>query len=796
MKPRINKINADTLWLYQSLSESSVVPFLTGAGKILNRRFLFNTAVFSFFIFCFLVNVYAQSLHGKITDERGASIADAKVEILDASSKSLQQTITGHEGSFSFQNIASESKKLKITAAGFSEYLAEITGVVDLTIILRPAAVTEEITVTASRTETRLGETPASVVIISDRELSTSAAATLDDALRQVPGFSLFRRSGSRTANPTTNGVSLRGVGASGASRTLVLNDGVPLNDPFGGWVQWGRLPKTAVAQVEVLRGGASNLYGSAALSGVVNVLSKTAEDKTLVSIEASGGNQKTADGSVFLSRRFNRFFVTLSGEAFHNKGYIPLEAVSRGPVDTFAGTKNTSAVLTLEEKFNENLRVFVRAAAFGESRQNGTSLQINRTHIRSFSGGFDWKNEAVGALVTRLFGGTQVFDQTFSSVNDPRTIESLIRIQRVPAQVLGFSTVFSRAFGSKNSFVAGGEAKETRGFSNEIAITANRPTSLIGSGGKERAFGVFAQDFIRFNSRFSVNLSGRIDRWSNENALSATRQLSTNLPTVNVFPDRSETAFSPQVAAQVRLRNNLSLNFSVGRSFRAPTLNELYRAFRVGNVQTLANENLRAEKATNGEAGAIWTSFQQKLFLRGTIFWTEINNPVANVTLTTTPSLITRQRQNLGHNRSRGVEVETESRISKYLTLAAGYLFTDSIVKEFPVNAALVGKQIPQVARQQATFQTRFAYHSGFTLAGQARISGGQFDDDLNQFRLESFFTVDIFASQRLKKGLEIFAAVENVFNNRYSIGRTPLRTLSSPALFRLGLRFNFSRK
>src|SRR5688572_20454131 len=125
------------------------------------------------------------------------------------------------------------------------------------------AQVSETITVTATRTETRVADTPASVVMLSDETLAATAAPTIDDALRQVAGFTLFRRSGSRVANPTAQGVTLRGLGASGASRALVLDDGVPMNDPFGGWVYWGRVPRGSLDRVEVLRGGGSHRYGS-----------------------------------------------------------------------------------------------------------------------------------------------------------------------------------------------------------------------------------------------------------------------------------------------------------------------------------------------------------------------------------------------------------------------------------------------------------------------------------------------------------------------------------------------------
>src|SRR3977135_1579545 len=112
-----------------------------------------------------------------------------------------------------------------------------------------PPPVSDTIVVTATQTKTRLADTPASVVVIDSKTLATTAAATTDDALRQVTRFTLFRRSGSRSANPTSQGVSLRGIGASGASRALVLDDGIPFSDPFGGWVYWNRLSQPTLSQ-------------------------------------------------------------------------------------------------------------------------------------------------------------------------------------------------------------------------------------------------------------------------------------------------------------------------------------------------------------------------------------------------------------------------------------------------------------------------------------------------------------------------------------------------------------------
>jgi outer membrane receptor protein involved in Fe transport len=215
-----------------------------------------------------------------------------------------------------------------------------------------------------------------------------------------------------------------------------------------------------------------------------------------------------------------------------------------------------------------------------------------------------------------------------------------------------------------------------------------------------------------------------------------------------------------------------------------------------VGNVLTLANEQLHAERLTGGEAGARVTALHDKVALRGTFFWNQISSPVANVTLQSTPALITRQRQNLGRTRSNGLELQTDARVNNYWTLSAGYLFADASVVKFPANTSLEGLLIPQVPRQQFTFQTRYTNPSVVTVGFQGRASSSQFDDDQNLFRLNPYFTLDAFVSRRVNHRIEIFCAIENVFNQRYEVGKTPVTTLGPPILVRGGFRLNLGQK
>jgi len=161
-----------------------------------------------------------------------------------------------------------------------------------------------------------------------------------------------------------------------------------------------------------------------------------------------------------------------------------------------------------------------------------------------------------------------------------------------------------------------------------------------------------------------------------------------------------------------------------------------------------------------------------------------------------TTPALITRQRQNLGRTRSRGFEVEADARLNSFWKLAAGYLFADATVVRFPANTALEGLSIPQVPRQQFTFQAQYANPSMVTIGVQGRASSSQFDDDQNLFRLGSYFVLDATVSRRVSSRVHLFVTAENLFNDRYEIGKTPVTTIGPPILVRVGFRLRLGTK
>ncbi|NOT63001.1 MAG: TonB-dependent receptor, partial [Acidobacteria bacterium] len=246
--------------------------------------------------------------------------------------------------------------------------------------------------------------------------------------------------------------------------------------------------------------------------------------------------------------------------------------------------------------------------------------------------------------------------------------------------------------------------------------------------------------------------------------------------------------------AISYELNSRVALKAAAYRAFRAPTLNELYRSFRVGDTLTNANANLIAERLSGGEVGASF-SFTRNWNARLTGFFTETVNPIANFTLSATPTLITRERRNLGRTRSTGLEVESEVTLAPHWQITTGYLYVAATVLKAPQDARLIGLDIPQVPRHQFTLQTAYNHPRWLNAALQFRAVARQFDDDQNLLPLGSFAVIDATVSRRLGRWVEAFVAVQNLANEKFIVARTPLENFGMPRMLRGGLRLRLER-
>lgn len=741
-------------------------------------------------------------IEGTVHDSSGAVIAGASVVLHFGSSQF--EVKSSKNGSFSFAQVQATSGTVEISAQGFrpatQRWDLGTKPILTLDIILQPALTSEQVTVSATRTEIRLSETPGSTILLSQEDVAATPALRVDDVLRQVPGFSLFRRSDSRTANASNQGVSLRGLGGTAASRALVLEDGVPLVDAFGGWVYWDRVPRAALANVEVFRGGASNLYGSDALGGVVQFITRQPKFPAFT-LETSYGNEHTPDLSIWTGTKAGKWDVSIGSELFRTNGFVLVPTYQRGTVDTPANSRDATIDLTVGRQIGERGRVFARGSFYTEFRHNGTPVQTNDTKMGEGAIGFDQQFGAKDSVSVRGYGQVQAYDQRFSSVAADRNSEALTNLQYVPEQVGGGGGQWTHFLGAHQTLIAGADLMEVMGASDEQIFTAGIHARNNASGGRQRILGVFGEDLIRFN-KWTVILAGRFDDWHNFNAsLICTPVNGSCTAPSALYPARSDQAFSPRLSVLRTLNQNVSITGSMYRAFRAPTLNELYRSFRLGNVVTSNNPFLNAERLTGAEAGVNVTTFDHKLDLRGTFFWSDIVDPVENVTIDPTSSPVQRQKQNLGRIRARGVELDGVVHVNRDIQISAGYEFTAARVVNYtvpPGAVSLLGKQVAQVPRSVFTWEARYWNPKRILLSMQGRFVGNQFDDDQNVYPLGRFYTMDFQIGRNVSRNVEIFAAAENILGERYHVANTPTATgslfnLGPPILYRIGMRLNF---
>jgi outer membrane receptor protein involved in Fe transport len=652
------------------------------------------------------------------------------------------------------------------------------------------------VVVTPTRLEQKADDVPAAVTVVGSEDIRTSPSQTLDDLLRQVPGFSLFRRTSSVVGHPTTQGLSLRGIGPSGTSRALVLMDGVPLNDPFGGWVYWNRVPLLGIEQVEVVRGGGSSVWGNYALGGVVQVVSRRPTARG-AALEASYGTQETSNVDLLVTETAGPFRILLEGNRYDTGGYPIVKDSRRGSIDIDAESTHHVFNGRVEWHVSPDATVWVSGNYYDEDRVNGTALQVNDTTSgiaalggRLQSGDDEWR--------FTTYANWQEFHSTFTSQAADRNSEVLALDQTVPTTSAGGSLQWSRRL-DRHLFSLGGDVRWVTGETDERVFVGGVFTRTRTAGGEQVIGGVFVQDVWTPHRAVEVVAGLRGDVWLNYGAFRRdTPPPSAAIPARQTFSDIERVIPSPRLGLLVRATPTTDLRASVYQGFRIPTLNELYRPFRVRNDVTVANETLRPERLTGGEAGVTqrWGPLQARL----TGFVNEVKDLVANVTLAAPlpdcpPGTTCRQRQNLELARIQGVETELELRPGRDWRLLASYLFSDARVVDAPGQPALEGKRLAQVPEHNVTLAVQYRNPAIINVTAAARYIGTQYEDDLNTLPLGSYVVFDLFASRTVTRWLEVFAAVENLFDTTYSVGRTSEGVISigAPRIVRGGLRLTF---
>jgi outer membrane receptor protein involved in Fe transport len=693
------------------------------------------------------------SLTGLVHAVDGTVVAGATVVVQQENG--TQAVATDASGRFSFDDVVLPAV-IEVRAAGF----APVSRLVDRSpadFELAPAAVVESVIVEGGRAGA--WRDPATgTTVLSRTDLDQVPALTLDEGIRVVSGFSLLRRSSSRQANPTTHGVTMRGIAASGASRALVLLDGVPLNDGFGGWVTWTRVPPGAVGRVEVDRGPAGDAFGSDALGGVIQIVPPEVRG-LMWQVGGEVGSHGLGALDARAGDRWGGMALFGATRWLETDGVIPVEPGSRGDVDRPTDVALANG-LGRADIAGSGRRVTVTGWGGRDDRGNGTVVQRNRMSGGTGSVSFD----ATGARSTfaaRVAISPNDYHQTFSAVFGGRDREILVLTQDINTSTTRGIVEFGHSLPAGHVLVRGTMSRASSDFE------AIRSTSTTFESLRDRSEAVAVQAGLMPASNVTLGAGLRHERRA--------------APTSD---DGREGATVGHVSAAWRPESAVELRGTVASSHRWPTLNELVRGFRVGDIVTNANLNLLPERAVSVDGALALEGPRWQASFGG--FWTAVEDAIANVTLSEDDGGILRQRQNAGRTRARGVEVEGEFRPAGGSRIRTSATFVDARFVE-SVDQGLDGNRIPQVPRVSFTLAADVPLPERMMFSAVLRAMSSQFDDDRNNFELASATQLDLRLAGRA--GLfGWYIEFENVFDAVIEVGRTPLVTLAPPRSARVG--------
>ena len=598
--------------------------------------------------------------------------------------------------------------------------------------------------------------TPAygSVVIDRDR-LTSDASGRVEDVLSDVAGFQQFRRSDSRSANPSAQGATLRALGGNASSRTLVLLDGVPIADPFFGYIPFNALVPDRLAGIRVTRGGGAGPFGSGAVAGTIELASAGARDLPPVAGEASYGSRDAESVSAALSPRLGGGFATLSGRFERGDGFQTTPADQRTPASVPARYRDWSAGARAVIPVGADGEIQMRALLYGDYRTLRFRGADSRStgedaSIRYIARGA-WQVDAIAYLQARDFGNKVVSATTYRLTLDQRA---------TPSTGAGGKIELRPPLGPDHVLRIGGDLRVADGELFEDAYAATGlVTARRNAGGRTRVAGLFVEDDWTIG-RLVLTGGVRADRWSIADGFFRERTAAGAIRTDSRYPDRDGTETTGRAGALFHAAHWADLRLAGYTGYRLPTLNELYRPFTVFPVTTQANAALKPERL-RGVEGGVDLRPVSGMRLGVTLFYNRLGDAIANVTIG--PNL--RRRDNVRAIRAKGVEATLDWRRGAF-DLSASYAYSDSRV--VAPGMAFDGLAPAQSPRHAASATLAWAPRTGPMLSLTARHVGLQYEDDLQTDRLPPATTLDGVARVAVRRGVALVLRGENLTDTR----------------------------
>lgn len=595
--------------------------------------------------------------------------------------------------------------------------------------------------------------TPAYGSVTIDRSrLEGDASGRVEDVLADVAGVQQFRRSDSRSANPSAQGLTVRALGGNATSRSLVLLDGVPIADPFFGYIPFTALSPDRLGAVRITRGGGSGAFGSGAVAGTVELVSASRAQLPPVTGEAAYGSFDSVQAAASVSPNLGAGYATVFGRFDRSDGFQTTPADQRVAATVPARYRDWSTGFRAVAPIDADTEVQASGLLFDDHRtlrfagadpsSRGEDGSIRLIH----RGG--WQVDALAYLQARNFTNKVVSSTSFKLTLDQRN---------TPSTGYGGKIELRPPVGDAHVLRVGVDTRITTGELFEDAYAASGAiTARRNAGGRTTTTGAFAEDDWTIGSLVLTG-GARLDHWTIDDGFFRERSAAGLLTTSNDYPDRSGTEATGRVGALFHAVPALDLRAAGYTGFRVPTLNELYRPYVVFPVTTQANAALSPERLRGIEAGGDWRPFAG-VTLSLTGFYNRLADAIANVTIGTN----LRQRRNVAAIEAKGIEASAGWQRGPW-SLLASYAFNDSHVRA--PGTALDGLYPAQSPRQAASGTLGWE-RRGLGLSATLRHVGLQYEDDLQTGPLKPATTLDAVATLPLGRRVRLVARGENLFN------------------------------
>lgn len=614
----------------------------------------------------------------------------------------------------------------------------------------------DEITVTGTRTERFATDVPASITVIDKEEIEASPFQTIYDILRTTAGLDVGSPYVAETFFHTVN---VRGTGGYG-DRTLVLVDGIPQNNANNGWVEWTQIPKDVIERIEIVRGSSSALYGSNAMGGVINIITRKPQKERLTTLETEYGSANTYSVRLGQEQGIGDWGYLVSGGYESTDGYIIKKPEQSYDTKLFRRLDTIYGKLTYDTDKHST-------ATVGFSRLNkkvGSGRKYFYGYTKSDHYWIDWARNG-----ERIDWKAQVFvnnDEWEWYYDRPPTYDFLNMYENIPMLGIGGSLQSSIDLSERNNLTLGLDYKRSKIEKEDRYYVGIRDS---GVEGKQNYLSTFFSDEIKFfDSSLIINLGGRYDEIKSYDGKNWDTNPAPNPAYSNDFSSKTWREFSPKLGVTYHIGGCTTLKSSIGRGFKAPSLYELYSTLIRGPVLIQANPELKPEKILSYDL-SIEHLFADYLLGRLTIYQAHAKDFIGYAY----PGPFTWKRENIGKVRMQGIETEIDWRINPQWQSFLNYTYNKSEIREYTSNPTVEGNDLPQTPRHKVGAGIIYTNPDLVNFRVSYNYACKRYTANDNATEIESYSTIDMSIWRQLFKYCELSIDIENLLDSEYTISK-----------------------